>query len=953
MRIELPITPAPISVWKQHEKQWMEQRPLGSAKPFTFEERQKAFTEWGTPKKGQEYIQRSLKEAPSRKFSRTKGNVISHYTSRKMGRRIATESKGVEFPAVIKADFDGFTREFCCQPTQVIIHRTIRRTSQHGQKTTEYQQAVPYTPDLLRLTDYGPFVEEWKTESELLNLAKRYPDRFYKIDGTWHCPEREEYFKNLGITFCLRSSAEHDDLFSSNLEHLAAYIDDFARPISDDAWLAIEKLLKKRDGAMSMAALNHAAYEDDTPWFELTLPEPPPGRFRTDDVWKAIADQRLFVDLEYDDLSDPYTAVICLTQEQLELVKWRRPPPHAVSESFVLTIDEGTEFMYRGKGDVYIVTGLPEGKVLVRNSTSDVFETLSEEQFLSLMQSGDVRVLSTRKSIEQILAENPPIDDDQIDRARDRFNLLRILMENPHTPHPFTIRTIQRWKKAMREAGDSVALQMLALIPKRPGGRGPQISRQTLELIQEVALGGNDPTNELQSKSYKRFKDLCTERNITPCSKNTFYLRSEKYRDTLAREGPRIVYNREPAVWYLHRLDKIHGGRPFHRVHIDHTKVDVVVKVRGRGGRMYKLRAWLTIIMDAESRAVLSFYLAAHPPSTVSCMMAIRALVARHRRVPDIIVCDNGKEFHSKAFDKFCFLNKITIDYRPAHESRFGGIIERLFGVTNTKLFHNLRGNTKATKHVRTLTRSVDPIHAEHLSFVELHGLLEYFFFVEYNLETTHPAHDHTPDVYMHKRFIETGRRLTRIRPYDTAFMLQTLVPVSRDGLRSINSQMGVKIGPIWYWSSEFAERRRDKKKIPVYVDMWDVSVAYAIINRKWVKCVSSLLLRYRNLTSIELRYVLYDVRLRLKSSAGGNFESVLHDVIADDQLPPVAEATAATHALYGPSGLTTVQPPAERDTAQGDKESGAEPNHSDSAEYPSPSTFKIDYASLEVREPI
>lgn len=119
------------------------------------------------------------------------------------------------------------------------------------------------------------------------------------------------------------------------------------------------------------------------------------------------------------------------------------------------------------------------------------------------------------------------------------------------------------------------------------------------------------------------------------------------------------------------------------------------------------------------------------------------------------------------------------------------------------------------------------------------------------------------------------------------------------------------------------------------------------------MKCVSSLLLRYRNLTSIELRYVLYEVRLRLKSSAGGNFESVLHDVIADDQLPPVAEATAATHALYGPSGLTTVQPPAERDTAQGDKKSGAEPNHSDSAEYPSPSTFKIDYASLEVREPI
>jgi transposase InsO family protein len=505
---------------------------------------------------------------------------------------------------------------------------------------------------------------------------------------------------------------------------------------------------------------------------------------------------------------------------------------------------------------------------------------------------------------------------------------------------------------------------MLALVPGRPGGRGPQILDDTINLIEEVALGGNNPNNPLEANSFKAFLRLCEESGIKPCSKNTFYRRSAQFRDIRAREGPRRAYNQEPAVWYLHRHDKIHGGRPFHRVHIDHTKLDIYIKVRGYGGRIYRLRPWLTVLIDAETRAVLGFYLAAHPPSTVSCMMAIRAMVAIHKRVPDFIVCDNGKEFHSNAFDRFCALNDITIDYRPAHESRFGGVIERLFGRTNTELIHNLVGNAKALKHVRTLTKSIDPIFADHLSFVELHGLLEYYFFVEYNRESSHPAHDHTPEQYMHRRFMETGRRLSRLRPYDTQFMLQTLIPVSRGGTRSINRSMGIKVGPIWYWTDEFSAKRPPKRKIEVFIDMWDVSVAYVIINKQWVKCVSFLLLRYRSLTSIELRYALYEVRLRLKAAPEDCFESVLDDVLSEHNLPPVAEATSATRQIYGSAGLTAVRardgddtqsPKAVAETTLNPKtprkDTGAVQRQVD--EVNNSPRFNIDYKSLPARKPI
>jgi hypothetical protein len=46
---------------------------------------------------------------------------------------------------------------------------------------------------------------------------------------------------------------------------------------------------------------------------------------------------------------------------------------------------------------------------------------------------------------------------------------------------------------------------------------------------------------------------------------------------------------------------------------------------------------------------------------------------------------------------------------RPVAQPRFGSVIERLFGTTNTEFVYNLLGNTQASKQPRLLTSSVDP----------------------------------------------------------------------------------------------------------------------------------------------------------------------------------------------------------------------------------------------------
>src|SRR2546427_2809751 len=96
-------------------------------------------------------------------------------------------------------------------------------------------------------------------------------------------------------------------------------------------------------------------------------------------------------------------------------------------------------------------------------------------------------------------------------------------------------------------------------------------------------------------------------------------------------------------------------------------------------------------------------------PSYRACMMVLRACVRRHERLPQLVVLDGGAEFRSTYFESLLARYYCTKKTRPGAQPRFGSVIERLFGTTNTVFIHNLRGNTQATVHPRTMTKAVDP----------------------------------------------------------------------------------------------------------------------------------------------------------------------------------------------------------------------------------------------------
>lgn len=189
-------------------------------------------------------------------------------------------------------------------------------------------------------------------------------------------------------------------------------------------------------------------------------------------------------------------------------------------------------------------------------------------------------------------------------------------------------------------------------------------------------------------------------------AQSTIYRRVKKldpYEVTKARYGKRLA---DAKFGILKSLKP--PTRPLERVEIDHTKSDLMVVDEIRA--LLIGRPWLTVAIDKYSRCNLGICLSFTPPSYVTVMKclihAIKTKEYVQKEYPDIkhawdtyglpegIVVDNGKEFHSTHFEDACLQLQIAIQYAPPKIPWYKGSVERFFGSLNTELLHQQPGTT-------------------------------------------------------------------------------------------------------------------------------------------------------------------------------------------------------------------------------------------------------------------
>lgn len=212
-------------------------------------------------------------------------------------------------------------------------------------------------------------------------------------------------------------------------------------------------------------------------------------------------------------------------------------------------------------------------------------------------------------------------------------------------------------------------------------------------------------------------------------------------------------------------------------------------------------------------------------------------------------------------------------------------------------------------KHVRTVTKSVNPENFVHWTLPALHGALDYFFRFIYGTEN-HPAHADEPEEHLKVRLVETGVRHNRWVRYDHTLMVETCPSVDRTGTRVVDGQRGIKINHIWYWTEGF--RSRAGRSVEVRIDPWDVRACYVLLANKWHACISKLAGQLRGYSEIEIRYAFDELArkhgVKKKDLSPERIAEWVRVMDARNFDPQLRQQQAETRRIYDRLNMTAVE---------------------------------------------
>lgn len=792
------------------------------------------------PIKTQNLINEIRMSPPSRKVQSGRGNVSGFYPSRKMGVTIQFESHTVELPAIYEMEYDLNVIEYYDQPNQ--IH--MEYASKSGRKISHNS-----TPDFFVIKKYQAGWEEWKTEEELLKLSIKSPNRYVKDkDDNWRCPPGENYAAKYGLSYIIRSSKEIDWIFQSNIKLIAEYLKDSYLSEMDEKKIEIAKNIVRKNFGITFKELLEI---DDL--------------FNPEDFYVLIAEGILYVDIRRAKLIEHENVCVFIDESMSRIYNevFSENQSYPKCNNFKSSyLTQGSKFLWDDQKYTILnfgglmITAVSENDQMVNISVENL-RTLMEKKVIRLIDMDEMSVDNKIAEYKGIILESASIAD--IEEAHRRYQII-----NKEVIHGYSAKTVQRWKKAFEEGKRIYGNGFLGLISnkKSRGNRNIKIDVRVDELINEI-LSEYYLTHKQSSMTavYNLLEDECRKINLSCPSYVTFTKRISNLSRLVIekeRKGKRSSYQVEH--WYLEQHTPKHGDIPFEVAHIDHTEVDVEL-ILTNSTKKYTLRPYLTLLIDAYSRTILAHYLTFDPPSFRSSMMVLRECVRKYNQLPRAIVVDGGKEFHSKYFDLICAQFEITKKTRPPAQARFGSVIERLFGTTNTKFIHNLQGNTQLTKEVRKVTKSVNP---KGKAIWTLPKLDEMFYkWINYYHSSSHSSLSMTPEEQFKYGMSIGGSRKLNFIEYDESFILATLPTTPREkGLVQVGR--GVVFNNIWYWNDEF--RSCERKKVELKYDPFNVGILYAYVNNRWIKCISEYYYLLNGKTHKELQVITSEIRYKYKN---------------------------------------------------------------------------------------
>jgi len=752
-----------------------------------------------------------------------------------MGQTIQFESHKVELAFIKEYEFDDNVLEYYDQPGPIkISYRTV-----NGRQTTALT-----TPDFFVIRNDGSAGwEECKPEQDLMCLSKK-SERFICDEGIWRCPPGEEYASQYEFYFRVCSSSEINWVWQRNIEYLSDYLQALEHPITPDAESFIKALVSCKQGILLSELIANAE------------------RYTPDDIFQLIASNELYVNLNVYSLSEQDRTPVYTAQEHTV----NSQPVVSRLEGPAITVETGSTVIWDGRPFEIINSG--DDKIWLLNDQGGL-ATLDYGKLDELVRTGVVRGAGgnaeerTGKIYNQLMKKGP----EKYAGATRRYNALAAHLTG--TAETASTRTERYWIKRYREAETIYGCGYLGLFDntENKGNRLPKLPAESCVLM-KTAVDEQylNSTETSPITVYGHYSNLCEQNNVIAASFKTFTtkLKQLDVKETEEkRKGPRAAYQLDVFYWELEPTTPRHGDRPFEIAHLDHTELDIELVDSVTGGNLG--RPWLTLMIDANSRRILAYVLSFEPPSYRSCMMVIRECVQRYNRLPQTIVVDGGTDFNSVYFEQLIAFHEITKKNRPGAQPRYGAVMERLFGVTNQRFVHSLRGNTQITKDVRQVTKSVNPANLAVWTLPRLKERIGQYFAEVYE-EIDHPALGESPRQAFERELTKHGVRPMKFVSYDESFILGTLPSTPKRHAKVIQSR-GIKINNFYYWHATM--RLAKGLDVPVRYDPYDIGIAYAFVKGQWVRCISQFYAMLQGRSEKELALITQEI-LKRRSNHNG-----------------------------------------------------------------------------------
>jgi putative transposase len=760
-------------------------------------------------------IQTIRSSPPSRRVSSKVGNVSGRYPSKKMGVIIQFESHRNELALIYSMEYDPDVLEYYDQPPKIKLQYEALNGRQIG---------VLHTPDFFVIRCNSAGWEECKQERELENLALKMPFR-YQLDsnGDWRCPPGESFASILGLYYKVRSDSCINWIKQRNIYFLEDYLSVKLEVTTSDV-VEIIKIIATSPGIKLS---------------ELLL-----LGINPDSIYKLIADQTVYVDLElYSLCSNADKVNVFINRETaLALTSKNNTSNQKNNPQRILELNQvGASGIWDGQ--IWHVINVGVTTISLLSESSQIIQ-LPNHEFNKLIELEKFKALHDEAKISENIhsyLKHASVDD-CIEASR-RYSIISPYLQGGKADFSvISERTFYRWVGNWRNAEEQYGYGYLGLLPKQKKNildSQNKLSSQTQKLIDEFI--STDYLNFKQKGKYAAYCALqkaCSNRGLIPPSYKTFVKNIRKvpqHETKLKRLGKRAAYESECFYWELELTTPRHGDRPFEICHIDHTQLDI--ELVSHESKINLGRPWATFLIDAYSRRLLAIYLTFDPPSYRSCMMVMRECVRRHGRFPATLVVDGGKEFQSVYFETLLAAYSCTKKTRPAAKPRFGSVCERIFGTANTMLIHNLQGNTQITRNPRVVTKSVNPKNLAIWTLCSLYqNLCDWAY--EFYDNKEHPALNQSPRSMYESGLAKTGLRSHKIIQYDDNFRIFTL-PTTTKGTAKVVPNNGVKINNIYYWHNSFRNSEVEKSQVSVRYDPYDMGVAYAYVKNQWVTCIS------------------------------------------------------------------------------------------------------------------